>query len=146
MTLDIKKYLKNLIEKEAVVSHFKMSVDAGKASKVKGPIANAIRSAYGERFLDDADYVLFLSRPEGWSSKDIKKVFELTDRALGKDANKLSKADFLPLDMNNATDDNIDDELDNDVDDDVDDEEETALQEDDTSASATILFVKITLK
>jgi hypothetical protein len=97
MTLDIRKYLENLIDKEATVSHFSVRVRAGRASKVRGSVANAIMQEYGEAFLKDADYVLFFTRDEGWTSKDVKKLFELTDRALGQDANKLSKSDFIEL-------------------------------------------------
>lgn len=138
MTLDLKKYIENLIKKEAKISHFSVKVSAGKTEKIKGKFAAAIKSSYGELFLNDANYVLFFTRPEGWSDKDTQKAFELTDRALGKDANKLSKADFKKLDLGSAS---VSDDTDNDLDDEMS-EELTSVQDDNVET----LFVKVTIK
>lgn len=135
MTLDIRKYLENLINKEATISHFSVEVNAGKANKVKGAIASAISQEYGELFLNDADYVLFFTKNDGWTTKDIQKIFELTDRALGKDANKLTKNDFMKL-PSTETSEPI-------PSDDEDDVAEPKIQEETT---ITTLFVKITIK
>lgn len=140
MTLDLRKYLENLISKEAVVSHFKVSVKAGKAKKIKTDVASQIRAAYGDLFLEDADYVLFFTRQEPWTDKDVKKLFDLTDRALGKDANKLSKNDFMKLSSAASA-----PAPDDDLDDDLDDEESNAAPAQDDSSS-NVLFVKITIK
>lgn len=139
MTLDIRKYLENLIDKEATVSHFSVKVRAGRADKVKGPVAAQIKSEYGELFLDDADYVLFFTKDEGWSDKDIKKAFELTDRALGKDANKLSKNDFMKLTAGAAKSDGEDAEG-------AEDAEADDTSSEGDSADSKTLFVKVTIK
>lgn len=99
MTLDIRKYLANLIKKEAKISHFQTGIQAGKTSKLRPDFAAAIREEYGDMFLEDADYIIFFTKNDPWSDANIKTAFEFTDRALGKDANKLSKNDFkaLPL-------------------------------------------------
>ena len=141
MTLDLRKYLENLISKEAVVSHFKVSVKAGKAKKIKPDVASQIRATYGDLFLEDADYVLFFTRQEQWTDKDVKKLFELTDRALGKDANKLSKNDFMKLSSAKSAAPAPSDDLDDDLD---DEESNAAPVQDDSSSNA--LFVKITIK
>lgn len=139
MTLDIKKYFKNLIEKEAKISHFQVKVDAGKTLKMRKSYETAIEKEYGEGFLQDADYILFFERDESWDADGIKKLFELTNRALGKDANMLSKNDFQMLpsvgEVGTDSDDEIPDE----------DIESTEQSEDDTTES-NIVFLKITIK
>lgn len=47
----------------------------------------------------------------------------MTDRALGKDANKLSKADFKKLDLSSAP---ASDDIDNDLDDEMPEDPEPA--------------------
>lgn len=140
MTLDIRKYLENLIDKEATVSHFSVRVRAGRASKVRGSVAAAIMQEYGEAFLKDADYVLFFTRDEGWTSKDVKKLFELTDRALGQDANKLSKSDFIELPAQKAA------ELPVPADGDDGEGDGEDAPEAVPDAPAATLFVKVTVK
>lgn len=144
MTLDIKKYLTNLIQKEAKISHFQVKVDAGKASRLKGQVASSIKSAFGDSYLQDADYILFFEKSEAWSEDDIKKLFELTNRALGKDANMLSKSDFNKLDMSApATDSSDEDTDDDDSDEDATDTAETSQE---ASEDSNTLFLKVTLK
>lgn len=141
MTLDIRKYLENLLDKEATVSHFSVRVRAGKASRVKAAVADAIMQEYGEAFLKDADYLLFFTRSEGWTSKDVKKLFELADRALGQDANKLSKSDFMELPARSAA-----PELpDADGEDSSGDGEDSAAELP-ADAPVQTLFVKVTVK
>lgn len=140
MTLDLKKYLENLIKKEAKISHFSVRVNAGKKERLMGNILRAIQADYGETFLNDANYILFFSRDEGWTDKDIQKVFDLTDRALGKNANKLSKADFKKLSNSTGP-----AEMPDDIDDDDFDDEDIAEEPVNTDTSNT-LFVKITIK
>ena len=143
MTLDIKKYLTNLIHKEAKISHFQVKVDAGKASRLKGQVASSIKSAFGDSYLQDADYILFFEKSEAWSESDIKKLFELTNRALGKDANMLSKSDFNKLDMSAPATDSSDEDTDDDSDEDATDTAETSQE---ASEDSNTLFLKVTLK
>lgn len=134
MTLDIAKYLKNLIQKEAKVSHFTVDVSAGKTTHLKEEFIRMIKDQNGESFLQDADYILMCVRKEGWKSDDIKKMFDLTDRALGKDANTMAQSDFKTLRAEKPT---------------TGDDEETSGEEDkeieDISLEPTI-FMKITIK
>ena len=131
MTLDIAKYLKNLIKKEAKVSHFTVDVAAGKTSDLKEDVAHSIREQNGESFLQDADYILMCTRTEGWKADDIKKMFDLTNRALGKDANTMSQSDFKTLrSVKKAT----------------DDEEGMEDEEAEDVSIEPTLFMKITVK
>lgn len=65
---------------------------------VKNPPASVkdiILKEYGEKYLDDADYVSFF-----WgriSKDDIDKLFNVVDKALGKSANKLTNTDFKKI-------------------------------------------------
>lgn len=136
MTLDLRKYLENLIKREAKISHFAVKVSAGKTNKLKGNIVAEIKNKYGELFLNDANYILFFTKQDEWTDKDIQKLFDLTDRALGKDANKLSKSDFKKLEFGNSKENDIDD---------LDDMDSDEMQEPMSSVQTT-LFVKVTLK
>ena len=138
MTLDIKKYLVNLIKKEAKISHFQVKVDAGKAGKLKGQFAAAIRAEFGESYLQDADYILFFEKDEAWTDADVKKLFELVNRALGKDANMLAQSDFKKLSAGSAE----EDASSEDAEDGAEDAEQTPTESVDDNA----LFLKITLK
>lgn len=97
MTLDIAKYLENLIKKEAKVSHFALSVKAGTVGKLNTDIKTQIEDQYGESSLLDADYIIFCTKDGPWASGDVKKLFDLVNRALGKDANSMTQSDFKQL-------------------------------------------------
>lgn len=89
--------LANLIAKEAKVSHVESGIGifVGKASKLKEKVKAEIREAYGESYLNDADYVVILNGSQVDGSKEsTEKLFSLVDRALGETANLLAKADF----------------------------------------------------
>lgn len=93
MVLDISKYIENLIRKEMKVSHFNGSVRVGKTSKLKSIYVQAIKSQYGDSFLQDADYIAIFMKDDADGSS-MKKLFELVNRALGKDANNMTQSDF----------------------------------------------------
>lgn len=93
MTLDLEKFISNSIAMQAKIQHFDMSTKT-----VKDPPASVkdiILKEYGEKYLDDADYVSFF-----WgriSKDDIDKLFNVVDKALGKSANKLTNTDFKKI-------------------------------------------------
>lgn len=96
MTLKLDQMLANLIGKEARVSHLDgIGIFVGKTSKLKENVKSEIKEAYGESYLNDADYVVILngSRIDG-RKKSTAKLFNLIDRALGETANLLAMSDF----------------------------------------------------
>ena len=93
MGLDISKYIENLIKKEMKVSHFNGSVRVGKTAKLKPIHVQAIKSQYGDSFLQDADYIAIFMQDDDDNSS-MKKLFDLVNRALGKDANNMTQFDF----------------------------------------------------
>lgn len=97
MTLDVAKYFENLVKKEAKISHMNLSVKAGKTSKMKSSVKDAIITDNGETYLQDANYVLFFTKQEGWDSSSKKKLFELVNRALGNAANNSNESDYKVL-------------------------------------------------
>lgn len=93
MTLDLAKFISNSIAMQAKIQHFEMSTKT-----VKDPPASVkdlILKEYGEKYLDDADYVSFFWGQIG--KDDIDKLFNVVDKALGKSANKLTNTDFKKL-------------------------------------------------
>lgn len=137
MTLDISKYLENLIKKEAKISHFAVAISAGKTSLIKPEFSNTIRKDNGDTYLQDANYLVFFSKSDAWSSDDKVKIFDLVNRALGKDANNMAKSDFKELGQVSSTDV---------VDDDSDDEETEVQDTSSHNTSSHTLFIKVTIK
>lgn len=135
MTLDIAKYLENLVKKEAKISHFAVKVAAGHTDKLSMSVRSSIQSEYGESYLQDSDFIMFFTKTDGWKEGDSKKLFDLVNRGLGKDANGMAENDFKKLTKK-------DDAIDVSDDDEEGSEEEAAK----TSTDTSTLFLKITIK
>ena len=146
MVLDIAKYFQNLIKKEMKVSHFNGTVSVGKAEKFKKIYKKAIQRQYGESFLQDANYIAIFQQ-DAADTSSMKNLFNLVNRALGKDANNMTQADFKSIsleDQDSADDTDVDDtDVDNtDVDDTADDSQ---LKENEEIVKSFV-FMKITVK
>lgn len=136
MTLNIAKYLKNLILKEAKISHFTVKVDAGKIDQLHLDKKQAIQKEYGDSYLQDSDYLIFFTKDDGWKSGDNKKLFDLVNRGLGEDANGMTQNDFKQYVSDNSSDGSSDDTDDNDTDE----------ENDNINTLNNTLFLKITIK
>ena len=137
MTLDIAKYLENLVKKEAKISHFAVKVAAGHTDKLSMSVRSSIQSEYGESYLQDSDFIMFFTKTDGWKEGDSKKLFDLVNRGLGKDANGMTESDFKKLTKKETT-----DTSDDEGNEEGSEKEETA----ETSTDASTLFLKITIK
>ena len=82
---------------------------------------------------------MFFTKTDGWKEGDSKKLFDLVNRGLGKDANGMTESDFKKLTKKETTDTSDDDEEGNEE---GSEKEETA----ETSTDASTLFLKITIK
>lgn len=92
MTLDIKALLKNLLKKQMSIQHFTAKTDVFAVGAVPKRIKDKIKEEFGDQFLLDANYVVFF---RGDINKDgMKKLFNLTNKAFGEDANRLVEGDF----------------------------------------------------
>ena len=136
MTLDIAKYLENLVKKEAKISHFAVKIAAGHTDKLSMSVRSSIQSEYGESYLQDSDFIMFFTKTDGWKEGDSKKLFDLVNRGLGKDANGMTESDFKKLTKEQAA---------ADVDDEDNDEAQEKADAESTSNAST-LFLKITIK
>lgn len=95
MTLDVKALLKNLLKKQMSIQHFTAKTDVFSTSAVPKRIKDKIKDEFGEQFLADANYVVFF---RGEIDKDgMKKLFNLTNKAFGEDANRLVEGDFKKI-------------------------------------------------
>ena len=137
MTLNIAKYLENLVKKEAKISHFAVKVAAGHTDKLSMSVRSSIQSEYGESYLQDSDFIMFFTKTDGWKEGDSKKLFDLVNRGLGKDANGMTESDFKKLTKKETT-----DTSDEEGNEEGSEKEETA----ETSTDASTLFLKITIK
>ena len=136
MTLDIAKYLENLVKKEAKISHFAVKVAAGHTDKLSMSVRSSIQSEYGESYLQDSDFIMFFTKTDGWKEGDSKKLFDLVNRGLGKDANGMTESDFKKLTKEPAA-----------VDADDEDNDEAQKKADaESAANTSTLFLKITIK
>ena len=149
MTLSLEQFLANIIQKEFKIAHLDAKIWAGKMSKVKSAIKSSITAEYGEKFLADADYMLFAKGAALSESNGIKRLFKAVNSALGKSANTLSMSDFKKMTVKDSDDSaDIDDTVDT-TDSDIDADNENAdIGEAETDGAANIdyVFVKITLK
>lgn len=121
MTLDLEKFIANSIKMQAKIQH--LDVNTKTVKKIPMSVQSLIIDEYGENYLEDADYVSFFWGQIG--KDEIKKLFNVVDRALGKSANKLTETDFKKIKINKDDDD--DDKIedsDNDVED-VEDDNDT---------------------
>lgn len=92
MTLDIKKLLKNQLKKQMTIQHFEIKSDIFLPKSIPSKIKDKIAEEFGDQFLLDAKYVAFF---KGRVDKtDIKKLFNLVNKAFGEDANRLTEGDF----------------------------------------------------
>jgi len=99
MTLNLADLFATAIKKEMVISHFDGTVFGVKTSKLPGEWTSQIEDEYGEGFLRDANYVI-LFRKEDYSEMsetELKKLFDLSNRALGKASNNLTQGDFKKI-------------------------------------------------
>ena len=92
MTLDVKALLKNLLKKQMSIQHFTAKTDVFAVGAIPKRIKDKIKEEFGDQFLLDANYVVFF---RGDINKDgMKKLFNLTNKAFGEDANRLVEGDF----------------------------------------------------
>lgn len=102
MTLDISKYIRTLIDKEAMIQHLSVKVQVGKVDSLNSTLKQAILQKFGDTFLADANYIAIFKRPEGWEKNNKEQLFKLVNSALGDNANTLSKNDFQVIDIDNV--------------------------------------------
>ena len=95
MTLDVKKLLTNLLKKQMSIQHFSAKTKVFGVDVIPDRIKNKIYEEFGEQFLDDAKYVVFF---RGDINKEgMEKLFNLTNKAFGEDANRLVEGDFKKI-------------------------------------------------
>ena len=93
MTLDLEKFIQNSIKTQAKIQHLDISTKTVKS--IPASIKAAITKEYGDNYLLDADYVSFFWGAIG--KEEVKKLFNVVDKALGKSANKLTDTDFKKM-------------------------------------------------
>lgn len=133
MTLDISKFITNSIAMQAKIQHCDIKVKTVKENSIPHSVKSVIIDEYGDRYLLDADYIVFI-----WGAitkNTIKSIFNVVDKALGRSANKLTSTDFKKINISlntnsTAADDNVDDNVDdinddNDQTDSIDDANDT---------------------
>jgi len=92
MTLDVKKLLVNIIKKQMQIQHMSAPVDVFKKEHLPEKIASKIAAEFGEDYLLDSNMIVFY---RGEFSKDqVEKLFSITNKAFGEDANRMTLGDF----------------------------------------------------
>lgn len=95
MTLDVKALLKNLLKKQMSIQHFTAKTEVFASKSLPKRIKDKIVEEFGDQFLLDANYVVFF---RGDIDKEgMKKLFNLTNKAFGEDANRLTEGDFKKI-------------------------------------------------
>lgn len=107
MTLDIKVLLKNLLKKQMSIQHFTAKTEVFSSRAIPSRIKRKIKAEFGDQFLLDANYVVFFRGNIG--KEELKKLFNLTNNALGEDANRLVEGDFKRISFTSSSSDAEDD-------------------------------------
>lgn len=98
MILKLDQWIANAIGKEARISHFDVKVYGGPSDKIKGSVREEIRAQYSEKYLADADYILFFKGGSVSDEDAVEKLAPIVQRALGKaSANDLTASDFKAI-------------------------------------------------
>ena len=157
MTLDLEKFIQNSIKTQAKIQHLDISTKTVKS--IPASIKAAITKEYGDNYLLDADYVSFFWGKIG--KEEVKKLFNVVDKALGKSANKLTDTDFKKMSIDEPEEDANQEESPSEdaVEEPIEDtsasnenSSEEQLDEDDgiedttTTPKKSYFFLKITLK
>lgn len=100
MTLDITKFIENSVRTQSKIHHLDINVKAVKTDDIPKSVTSLIYKDYGEKYLNDADYVTFFWG--GINKDNIDKLFNTVDKALGKSANKLTDKDFKKIHMDDS--------------------------------------------
>ncbi len=95
MTLDVKTLLRNLLRKQMSIQHFTAKHDVFEVDMIPSKIKTKIQEEFGDNYLLDADYVVFFRGK--MTSDQIKKLYNLTNKAFGEDANRLVEGDFKKI-------------------------------------------------
>lgn len=97
MTLDVKVLLRNLLRKQMSIQHFTAKHDVFEVDTIPSKIKTKIQEEFGDNYLLDADYVVFFRGK--MTSDQIKKLYNLTNKAFGEDANRLVEGDFKRISL-----------------------------------------------
>lgn len=97
MTLDVKVLLRNLLRKQMSIQHFTAKHDVFEVDTIPSKIKTKIQEEFGDNYLLDADYVVFFRGK--MTSDQIKKLYNLTNKAFGEDANRLVEGDFKKISL-----------------------------------------------
>lgn len=126
MTLDISQFITNSVRTQSKIHHLDINVKAVGVNEIPSSVKKLITNDYGEKYLEDSDYVAFFWGPI--NKDNISKLFNTVDKALGKSANKLTDKDFKKINMNGADDQTSDEDAEDSED--VEDTEEIEDVED----------------
>lgn len=97
MTLDVKKLLVNIIKKQMQIQHMSAPVDVFKKEHIPEKIAAKIAAEFGDDYLLDSNMIVFY---RGEFDKDqVEKLFSITNKAFGEDANRMTLGDFKKFSM-----------------------------------------------
>ena len=97
MTLDVKKLLVNIIKKQMQIQHMFAPVDVFKKEHIPEKIAAKIAAEFGDDYLLDSNMIVFY---RGEFDKDqVEKLFSITNKAFGEDANRMTLGDFKKFSM-----------------------------------------------
>ena len=93
MTLDFKKLIVNLVERQMAIQHFISNVQVFKRDEMPEWVVEQIKSKFGESYTEDGDWWVWLSSKE--LSKDNREtVFKILNSALGQAANNMTDTDL----------------------------------------------------
>ena len=151
MTLKLTRFLTDLMNKQAKISHFNPMIQVGKPSALKSEIKKQIIDVFGNLFLEDANFVIMTTFNPSDSDEQkqfIKKFAELVGTVFQTNVLKTDVKSFEIKNEGDNTVDDIDDKDDIDIDDmdDGSEEDDNTTTNTDVPNTTTVLIIKVTTK
>jgi hypothetical protein len=121
MTLNIPAFISNAIKTQSLIQHLDVHTKTCSPDDVPESVKKIIKDEFGDKYILDADFISFF-----WGDiqkDDIKRLFNVVDKALGKSANRLTESDFKRLPIDDSQEEKEEKDLESIEDEEFDDEE-----------------------
>ena len=83
MTLALINWIASVIQREMIISHFDAELWVGEVDQITGEIHDILKTKFGDKYLDDADVIVFFKGDLELNAATKDKAFNLLNRAFG---------------------------------------------------------------
>lgn len=145
MTLKLTRFLTDIMNKQASISHFESDIQVGKPETLRQEVKNQIFKIFGKLFLEDANFVVLTTvTPNDSNDKTrlIKKFADLVGTVFETEVVKTEVKSF-DIESENISEAEAPEEIEDYGDDDSEDEEDKTTN---VPNLTTVFLIKVTTK